>query len=453
MADAIDPLEQLKSKSYLFLVALAALIGVPVAVIAYFFLKLVSWLQQELFQHLPDGVGFNGAPPWWPLPLLAVSGLIVGLVIRYLPGRGGHSPADGFKAGGAPVLPITVPGVALAAVATLAFGAVLGPEAPLIAIGGGLGALAVKLARRDAPPMATLVIAAAGSFAAISTLLGSPIVGAFLLMEAAGVGGPMLGLLLVPGLLASGLGYLIFVGLNSWTGFGTFSLAIPHLPHFSAPNIAEFGWAIVIGLAAALLGGCIRWLGLALRPHVERRLVLLTPVAGLAVAGLAIAFAQGTGKSYADVLFSGQAELPPLVGHAAAWSVGAFVLLVVCKALAYGVSLSSFRGGPIFPAMFIGAAGGLAMSHLPGLPLVPAIGVGIGALTVVMLKLPLTSVLLASLLVLNAGVAVMPLVIVGVTVAYIASAHFSPVPRSARSSAESNDAQPDASPSAATAPT
>ena len=58
------------------------------------------------------------------------------------------------------------------------------------------------------------------------------------------------------------------------------------------------------------------------------------------------------------------------------------------------------QGGPVFPAMFLGAAGGTVMSHLPGLPLVPAVAMGIGAMCVVMLGLPLTSVLLATLLVL-----------------------------------------------------
>ncbi len=76
----------------------------------------------------------------------------------------------------------------LAAFATLSLGVVLGPEAPLIAIGSGLGVLAIHLLKRDAPPMAVVVVGVAGSFAAISTLLGSPIVGAFLLMEAAGLG-------------------------------------------------------------------------------------------------------------------------------------------------------------------------------------------------------------------------------------------------------------------------
>jgi H+/Cl- antiporter ClcA len=98
----------------------------------------------------------------------------------------------------------------------------------------------------------------------------------------------------------------------------------------------------------------------------------------------------------------------------------------VCKSLAYGVSLSSFRGGPIFPALFIGAAGGMALSHLPGLPLVAGVATGIGAMSAVMLNLPLTSVLLATLLLASDGLAVMPLVIVAVVVAYVASARLTP---------------------------
>jgi len=84
---------------------------------------------------------------WWPLPVLAVGGLLTGLAIRYLPGTGGAHPAEGFKTHRAPT-PAELPGVILAALATLIFGAVLGPEAPLIAIGGGLVVLAVRAARR-----------------------------------------------------------------------------------------------------------------------------------------------------------------------------------------------------------------------------------------------------------------------------------------------------------------
>jgi H+/Cl- antiporter ClcA len=175
-ATTADPRALLRSRSYLRLLVLAVLIGVPVSAAAYGFLELVGYLQRELFTRLPEGLGFRGAPPWWPLPVLAVAGLLVGPVIRYLPGAGGHSPADGFKLHGAPGA-AELPGILLAALATLAFGVVLGPEAPLIVLGSGLAVLAVRLARRDMPAQATAMVAASGSFAAISTLLGSPILG------------------------------------------------------------------------------------------------------------------------------------------------------------------------------------------------------------------------------------------------------------------------------------
>jgi H+/Cl- antiporter ClcA len=429
-----DPAAVLRSRRYVGLLVLAAILGVPISAAAYGFLALVAGLQEWLFSDLPEALGFDGAPWWWPLPLLALAGVLVGLTIRYLPGRGGHSPADGFKAGGVPS-PIEVPGIAIAALVTLSLGAVLGPEAPLIALGAGLAGWAVRLARRDAPDQAVAVVAAAGSFAAISALLGSPLLGAFLLMEVSGLAGPTLGLVLVPGLVAAGVGSLIFVGLDNWTGLGTFSLALPDLPPFEQPDLAQFGWAIVIGLLAAVVGTGIRRLALALRPHVERRLLLVTPLVGMAVGGLAIVFAEASGHSSSEVLFSGQDALGPFVGQSASYSVGALLLLVACKGLAYSASMASFRGGPVFPAMFLGAAGGVALSHLPGLPLVPGVAMGIGAMSVVMLNLPMTSVLLATLLLASDGLTVMPLVIVAVAVAYVASARLTPAPEPAPTAA------------------
>jgi H+/Cl- antiporter ClcA len=420
-----DPTELLKSRSYVVALLFGAFIGVPVALVAFFFLKWVSVVQTYVFTTLPHDLGFHGEPMWWPVIPLAVSGLLVGLCIEYLPGTSGHKPAEGFQAAGA-TAPIDLPGIVIAAFVTLSLGVVLGPEAPLIAIGSGMGVLAVQLVKRDAPASAIAVIGAAGSFAAIATLLGSPIVGAFLLMEAAGLGGPVMGVILVPGLLAAGIGSLIFVGLGHWTGYGTFALAIPHIPHFETPDGAELLWAIGIGLAAAVVGMCIRRLAMFLQPVIEGRKVLLTPLAGLAIAGCAIAFAEASGRSSSEVLFSGQDFLPSLVQHAAGWTVGALLLLVVFKGLAYGTSLSCFRGGPVFPGMFIGAAGGIALSHLPGLPMIAGVAMGIGAMSAAMLGLPLTSVLLASLFLEADAVTLMPLVIVAVVVSYVSSARLAP---------------------------
>jgi chloride channel protein, CIC family len=419
-------MSMLRNPAYVRLLVVAAILGVPISAAAYGFLALVSYLQKELFTHLPHGLGFATMPVWWPLPMLLIGGVLAGLAIRYLPGRGGPSPAGGF-AMHPPPTPAQLPGVICAALATLAFGAVLGPEMPLILIGGGLAVLATKLARRrQVPAQGVRVLGVAGSFAAISTLLGSPITGAFLLMEASGLGGATLDVVLIPGLLASGVGALIFIGLDSLTGLGTFALAIPNLPHFARPNVAEFGWAIVIGVAAAVIGPAIHRLGLFLHGYATKRTMIVVPLAGVTVAVLTIIYTEATGKPASDVLFSGQNSTGPLIQHAASYSVGALLLLLACKGLAYGVSLSSFRGGPVFPALFIGAAGGIAMSHLPGLPLVAGVAMGLGAMSVVMLKLPLTSVLLPSVLLLSDALAVMPLVIVAVVVAYVAAARLAP---------------------------
>ncbi len=215
-----DPVAVIRSKRYLSALILAGILGIPISAVAYGFLALVAKIQSYLFDDLPTQVTGGPAPAWWPVPWLVLCGLLTALTIRYLPGNAGHSPAFGFKAGGGPPTGPELIGIILAALSTLSLGAVLGPEAPLIAIGGGLAALAVHLVKKDAPPMALTIMASAGSFAAISTLLGSPILGAFLIMEAAGIGGATLSLVALPGLLASGIGALIFVGLDSYTGLG-----------------------------------------------------------------------------------------------------------------------------------------------------------------------------------------------------------------------------------------
>jgi hypothetical protein len=114
-----------------------------------------------------------------------------------------------------------------------------------------------------------------------------------------------------------------------------------------------------------------------------------------------------------------------LVSGAAGWSVGALLLLIACKGVAYALCLSSFRGGPIFPAIFIGAAGGIAAAGLPGMSLVPGVAMGMGAMTTVMLGLPLTATLVAALLLGTGALNALPLVIVAVVVAYVADARLS----------------------------
>src|SRR4051794_17867191 len=305
-----DPVTLLRSRAYVQLLVIAAVLGVPISAVAYGFLVLSTQMQHWLFTDLPDGLGFHGAPAWWPAPLLVVGGLLVGLVVRYFPGRGGGSPLDGVPLGGGPPQPLPLLGIPLAALAGLGFGAVVGPEAPLVAIGGGLAAATVRLARRGAPAQTLAVVAAAGSFAAISALLGSPLSGAFLLMEAAGIGGAMLRPILLPGLVASGVGTLVFIGLDAWTGLGTFTLALPDLPAFARPDVAQFAWALAIGVAAAVVVALIRRLATPLRPLVERRVLLAPPPVGPAAARPAICSAGAPRHDASHVPFSGPARRP-----------------------------------------------------------------------------------------------------------------------------------------------
>src|SRR5208282_806218 len=328
------------------------------------------------------------------------------------------------SAGGGPTLPVVLPGVLLAAFATVGLGLVLGPEAPLIALGSGLGVVTIRLLRRDTPPQVVTVMAAAGTFAAVSFLVQSPLITAVLMLEVIGLGGPRLTLVLLPGLSASVIGSLVSLGMGSWTGLSTSAYAlgsVEGLVKFPRPDIADFGWTIALALAVAL--ACV--LMVALGRHTvgvvaSRRFVLL-PAVGLIVAGLAIAFHQATGKPFQEVLFSGQASIPGLLSKADTWSIGALALLIVFKGLAYSLSLGSFRGGPTFPALFLGAVAGLMAGQLPGFAITPAVAVGMAAAVAAVLRLPLSAIVFSALLTVGSGAGSEPLVIVGAIVAYLVS--------------------------------
>ena len=79
------------------LLLFGAIIGVPVAVAAYFFLEGFTRLQHYLYDTLPGDLGFDTQPAWWPIPLLALSGLLVALTIRNLPGTAGTSRQKGSR--------------------------------------------------------------------------------------------------------------------------------------------------------------------------------------------------------------------------------------------------------------------------------------------------------------------------------------------------------------------
>ena len=418
-----DPAALIRSRRYRVMLVFAALVGLIVSVAAWGFLELVHAIQVGVFEDLPGDLGYDNAPIWWPLPWVALAGLLTAFAIAHLPGRGGHVPANGLKTGGAPTQPIELPGVLLAAVATLGLGLVLGPEAPLIALGMGLGILAMRQLKKDAPDQAVALMAAAGSFAAVSAIFGSPIIGAVIIIEAAGLSGAMLPVVLLPGLLAAGIGSLVFIGLGSWSGFSTDAWALSPfpLPTYGGPSWGDFGWSILLAVAAATATFVILEIARVTKRVVEQRLIHFTVAAGLVVGGLAIGYAEATDEPTTAVLFSGQDAFSKLFSSAPTLSLWTLALLLLFKGLAWSISLGNFRGGPTFPALFLGVVGGLLAAHLPGYGETQGVAVLAAAACVSVLRLPLSSVMIASLLCAKAGLAVTPLVVVAVVVAYLAT--------------------------------
>src|SRR5689334_4204615 len=123
-----DPARLLRTSRYRRLLLLAIVIGIPISAGAYFYLQLVAHLQRWVFTDLPAALGYTTPPAWWPFPWLVLAGALVGAAIDWLPGRGGHSPADGFHTGGGPPANRELAGIALASLAGLGLGAVIGPE-------------------------------------------------------------------------------------------------------------------------------------------------------------------------------------------------------------------------------------------------------------------------------------------------------------------------------------
>ncbi len=392
-----DP-QPLAGTAYLRLVALGALVGIPAALVAAGFLALVRELVDLLWHDLPSELGFS-SPPWWLVIGLPVVGAgLVACTRRFLPGDGGHEPLDGISV--APTALAAGPGVALAALATLSFGGVLGPEAPLIALGSVVGVAASKLVKLGTRENA--VLATAGSFSAISALFGGPLPAAMLLVESGLAMGTALIPLMLPGLVAAAFGYLIFIGLGDWGGLDTVALAVPGLPTYDGTSLEDMLVGAVVGVVTALVLVGVRLIGKRVRGSRDRKIgmpVLLLG-GGLAVGCLA-QLADVLGANSQDVLFSGQASIPGLVAEG---SAGVVIVLVAAKGLAYAICLGcGFRGGPVFPAIFLGVGvailAALALDQSPTLAVAVGTAAGMAAAT----RLVISSLVVATLLVGGAG--------------------------------------------------
>jgi H+/Cl- antiporter ClcA len=385
----------------------AGVLGIPVALAAVLFMSLTHGAQELLWHDIPDAFDRSTPPGWYVIAVTAVGGALVAAALR-LPGGGGHPAIEGLSVH--PTPPRELAGLLAAAFASIACGLVVGPEAPLIAIGLAVGALGLRAIDQSHGP----ALAVAGAFAAIATLLGGPIVASLMLFELITIGRalPAGGAtrLLLPGFVAAGTGAIVFNELAEKRGIDIPALAVPGLPDYPDTRWADLAWTIPLAVAATLAVLLARMLANELWARAAKRPMPYLIGGGAAVGAVAVVFRALADRPVDFVLFSGQGSLADTIAEGSAWVVA---LIVVAKALGYGLSLGAgFRGGIIFPAIAIGVAvGTLAADVLPGLDLTPAVVVGIAAGTAGAVPAPFTAALMAVLLVGAGAVAALPIAI------------------------------------------
>jgi H+/Cl- antiporter ClcA len=397
------------------LCVLAGAVGLLAGLGASVFVWVEHELQLLLWTDLPEALGQPEAAGWLAVAIVCTGAVLVHLAHR-LPGHAGHAPLDGF---GLDIGPREVGSVLVAALASLSFGAVLGPEAPLMAVGTALGALAFR--ERANPVRAVMMLA--GAMAAVGAIFGNPLITAILLLEfatvAAARGGRAAQLATPPVLMAAlsalASGYLLQVGLESWSGLGEAQLGLPGLPPYPDVYLIDLVVAVPLAIVVALVTLLARVVAEGVDRYAARSPLPTLLVAGVVIALSAVAVRAITGGSLDLVLFSGQAAMPD---YLALTSVATALVILVGKFVAYAASLGSgFRGGAIFPAVALGTLLATAAALLvEGTSVSALAATAIAAATAAMMRMPFLATLLAVTLTYPAGGATTVTAILGMLV-------------------------------------
>ena len=411
MTDQPEPSNQTApSRLPLKAFALAVGVGLVAAAGGSVLLETVHLGERFLYETLPQSLGIDGVPVWWVLVML-ITGAVVIVVAQQLPGNSGKGPLTGFHFD---TLPINAVSILLASAGTLLFGFVLGPEAPLIILGTTIGALIAR--RMD--PKSTQAVMLLGGVASIGAVFGNPFVTAFMILEFIALG-VMPRILMLPMFVALGAGYLTQVGIGSWNGFGLHPLSVPNLPNYTSISALDILVAIIASFAAAIVAILAREVAERIDKVNSRHQRLMPFVAALAITGLVAIVVYALDLSPQMVLFSGQGQaMSTLIDETA---IGVVIAIVVIKALGYSISLGGgMRGGPIFPATFLGVGVGVLFALIfPMTAVSPLAAAGIAATATAMIRLPFTSAMLALLLIGGAGMEIAPFAIIGAVVGFI----------------------------------
>ncbi|HBK9467910.1 TPA: ion channel protein [Escherichia coli] len=343
-----------RARTMLLLSLPAVAIGIASSLILIVVMKIASALQNLLWQRLPGTLGIAQDSPLWIIGVLTLTGIAVGLVIRFSQGHAGPDPACEPLIG-APVPPSALPGLIVALILGLAGGVSLGPENPIMTVNI---ALAVAIGARLLPRvnrMEWTILASAGT---IGALFGTPVAAALIFSQTLNGSSevPLWDRLFAP-LMAAAAGALT-TGLFFHPHF---SLPIAHYGQMEMTDILSGAIVAAIAIAAGMVAV---WCLPRLHSMMHQ---MKNPVLVLGIGGFILGILGVIGGPVS--LFKGLDEMQQMVANQA-FSTSDYFLLAVIKLAALVVAAASgFRGGRIFPAVFVGVALGLMLhEHVPAVP-------------------------------------------------------------------------------------
>ncbi|EJW0761144.1 ion channel protein [Escherichia coli] len=343
-----------RARTMLLLSLPAVAIGIASSLILIVVMKIASVLQNLLWQRLPGTLGIAQDSPLWIIGVLTLTGIAVGLVIRFSQGHAGPDPACEPLIG-APVPPSALPGLIVALILGLAGGVSLGPEHPIMTVNI---ALAVAIGARLLPRvnrMEWTILASAGT---IGALFGTPVAAALIISQTLNGSSevPLWDRLFAP-LMAAAAGALT-TGLFFHPHF---SLPIAHYGQMEMTDILSGAIVAAIAIAAGMVAV---WCLPRLHAMMHQ---MKNPVLVLGIGGFILGILGVIGGPVS--LFKGLDEMQQMVANQA-FSTSDYFLLAVIKLAALVVAAASgFRGGRIFPAVFVGVALGLMLhEHVPAVP-------------------------------------------------------------------------------------
>jgi H+/Cl- antiporter ClcA len=395
----------LRTRTYLGLLLIVAAIATAIALATLAFLGAYSGLHQLVWGDLPDALGIDDPFSWYALLVTTLGGLAVGALLRVLPGHGGPGPAEGHGIGMEESPPGTALGIVVISLVSLTAGASLGPEAALMAVALALG---TWLARRLKRVELERVFGMSGVGSLLSGLFGSPLAPTVVVLEIAPVTGHNLYVFLIPVLISSAIGLLIFDAILNGP------LLEISLPPYTGVEFAHVFEALAVAAVAALVGLLLIALLRAVRrgfAPIADRTVLKATLGGIGIGVIALVAGEET-------LFSGEHELEVILHDPAAYSAGTLLLILGGKLLALALSLETgFRGGRIFPVLFIGATVGFLTSNMfDGVPVAVSVACGMAGAGVAIMRLP---VFIALMVAFFASPTTVPLIVLAVVVGYV----------------------------------